>query len=121
MKTTRFGANCMNNASPQDWDVWYASVLFEDSNETKNRPVIIIDAQDALTVIAMKLTSKPARLGEYSLSDWASAGLKSPTVARISKIAKLPKQNLIRRFGALSQKDQNAITDLMLKYYQLKK
>ena len=109
-----YGKNYMINQIPDEWDIWYAAVPFEDTNEIKKRPVLILDTQDILTVVAMKLTSKPPRLNEYSLTDLVAAGLLTPTTARIGKIAKLSRNNLIKKFGSLCEKDKNAIIQFLI-------
>lgn len=54
-----------------------------------------------VTVECLKMTSQPPRKGEYILQKWPEAGLKKPTVVRISKRLKLESTQMIKRIGRL--------------------
>ena len=88
------------------WDIWYADVKFEDNDEVKERPVIII-RPDEVYVLSVPITSTPERdvWGEYDITMWASAGLDHPSTARLSKIVHLKRRAFSRRIGRLAAYD----------------
>lgn len=87
------------------WDIWWAIVKFEDSNDCKERPVLIYN--DAVYVISFKMTSTDRGDGqnEYKIKEWHRAGLEKPTSVRIGKVLKLEEKDLLRKIGRLSPAD----------------
>lgn len=63
---------------PESWEIWWARVKFEDSEECKVRPVIVLE--DAVAyIISLKVTRHAPRnnyAGEYVLLDWQEEGLQ---------------------------------------------
>lgn len=88
------------------WDIWYAKVKFEDSNEVKNRPVLIYN--NAAYIIAYKMTSvdRGDNSSYFKITHWKEAGLTKPTSVRIEKLLKLHDSDMIRRIGSLDERDQ---------------
>ena len=41
----------------KQWDIWWADVKFEETDEVKRRPVLIVNPQKAF-VMALKMTSR---------------------------------------------------------------
>lgn len=82
------------------WDVFLADVPFEDIQESKLRPVIVLE--DAIVLVdCLKMTSQLPRDGEYVLKMWKEAGLKKPTTVRISKRLVLNPSAFRKRIGSL--------------------
>ena len=75
----------------RQWDLWWAQFRFEESNETKDRPVLIISIADHLYVLGAKIISHALRdmWGEYEIIDWNSAGLPHPSTVRLNQIIKI--------------------------------
>ena len=66
---------------PNSWEVWWAIVKFENSEESKVRPVVVLENQEAF-IISLKVTSHKPRdtySGEYDLMRWSDAGLTKPS------------------------------------------
>ena len=96
-------------------DVILAQFPYEDNpNEFKVRPAVIIDKHDnSLTVIALKITSTPPRdIMDYELVNWALAGLTNASTVRTSKSAVIIIQAIIRKIGALTPTDFEAVMAL---------
>lgn len=97
------------------WDVCLADVPFEELPKSKVRPVVILDKQD-VSILGLKMTSKPPRAGEYTLVQWKKAGLKQPTTVRVSKRLKLPNEKIQKKIGHLTPLDiagiQKAISEI---------
>lgn len=89
------------------WEVWYARFKFEDSNDIKNRPVIITGVGDAY-ILSVKVTTHEPRKGyegEYRIKYWKEAGLRNESTARLSKRLKLIDSDLIHKIGDLHPVD----------------
>lgn len=45
---------------PNEWEVWWATVAFEDDDDSKVRPVIVFENREAY-ILSLKVTSHPPR------------------------------------------------------------
>lgn len=89
------------------WDIWIAKVEFEDCEDFKIRPVLIID-ETRCYVLSLKITSNQSRKkfpGEYQIIKWKESGLMKPSTIRITKLLQLPADSFIRKIGRLSPID----------------
>lgn len=96
----------------KQWEVWFAEFPYEENPLiTKRRPVIILDAQ-TLECLSIKVTSQDIRHGdEYDtpITYWREAGLKKPSVARVSKTMKLSNDKFRNKVGTLRNDDIDII------------
>jgi len=101
------------------WDIWLASVAFEDSPQVKNRPVLIMkERDDNCSVLVLFMTSHPPRdEWDYLLQDRTSAGLNNETVVRTEKLREIPFSKMIHRVGRLDIMDMRALDALLKKRY----
>jgi len=89
----------------RQWDVWLATVAYEDRSESSNRPVLILDYQNN-SILAIKMTKTlPRDNNEYRLLDWQAAGLSMPTTVRTHKLLNLRDSDMMRKIGTLSVHD----------------
>ena len=95
------------------WDIYLANVRFEDIDESKIRPVLILGDNEFMSVDCIKMTGQMPRTGEYVLQKWREAGLRKPTVVRIGKKIRLSKDDFIMRIGRLDVIDIVAIEQLL--------
>lgn len=103
----------MNN-----WEIWWANVKFEDCEQVKCRPVLVVD-QRISYILSFKITSHSARkryFGEYEIVQWQAAGLEKPSVVRLSKRLELQESDFVGRMGSLSDSDIMAIRSLLSFY-----
>lgn len=103
------------------WDLYWANVPYEDDPEqSKTRPVII--ANDlCVYVLVLRVTTHAARecdRFDYPLLYWDYAGLKRPSVVRISKLAKLRPEEIGDYIGSLRSADIQEIQHRMMLYKQ---
>ena len=89
----------------EPWQVWWANVAFEDSNETKKRPVLIIDT-NRMIAFALKMTTHEPRCGDYALLDWQRAGLRKQTCVRFHQKLELREDVIVSQIGAVSLLDK---------------
>lgn len=104
----------IKNETISVWDIWLAKFPFEDKNEEKIRPVIVIDVDTEFPkVLCMKVTGKAPR-DKYDtyIKKWKEANLHKKSTARIAKKAYLPKNKFIKRIGELSNEDINIVFNL---------
>ena len=89
------------------YDVYLAPFKFEDTNQTKIRPVVEVD-NDKYCILCVKITSQNKSYyttQDYALKDWQQAGLQKPSVVRTAKVDVIDKPNLIKYIGHLSEQD----------------
>lgn len=92
---------------PDKWEIWSASVKFEESTERKQRPVVIIEPNIAI-YLSLKVTTHEPRdnfIGEYQLQKWKEAGLNKPSTVRASKIIELVGSDFTYKIGRLHPLD----------------
>lgn len=101
------------------WEVWWAIVKFENSEESKIRPVVVLENQEAF-IISLKVTSHKPRdtyPGEYDLMRWSDAGLTKPSTVRLSQPLQLIITDFKSKIGDLDAVDIYAIQQL-IDYYK---
>lgn len=107
----------MAGTNPQKWEIWLATVYFDDNpTQAKNRPVIVIDVTALYIYVAIKVTGTAPRAGypkEYAIKNWLYAGLKKPSTARCSKIIQIPKSEMIHYIGILHPVDIMGIQKIL--------
>ena len=100
----------------KQWEIWDARVKFEEINEVKKRPVLIIGVESGVAV-ALKMTGQAPRGGdEYPVKEWEKSGLKKPTTIRTSKVLRLSSGDFVRKRGSLTLKDRVAFMPILKKY-----
>jgi len=100
------------------WEVWFASFPFEDSRETKDRPVIVLNVEP-LEVLSVKVTSHNVRNRDrfdIPIVKWVEAGLRQPSTARISKTIYLDVNSFKRKIGSLHNDDKTQIMNTYMDY-----
>lgn len=88
------------------WHIWMASVKFEESNETKERPILIMN-NSAYMISAFKMTgtNRGDNFPEHRIRDWKAAGLKKETSVRLDKLLRLDESVLTTYVGKLALQD----------------
>ena len=88
------------------FDIWLAEVPFEDIDESKERPVLILD-HVRKEVFCLRMTSKnPQTSTDFEVLRWQKAGLKKPTVINTARRLKLSDDKLILKIGSLHDDDR---------------
>ncbi len=103
-------------SKPERWEVWFASVRFEDSPDRKQRPVVIISPGVAY-YLSLKLTTHAPREwcnGEYALQKWSEAGLARPSTVRASKVLQLVDSDFSHKLGRLHPVDILALQTVLI-------
>jgi len=97
------------------WDLWFADFPFEDIIGSKDRPVIVLKI-DPLEVLSVKVTTHDIRdedKYDTPIIKWIEAGLKEPSIARISKTINLTPEKFRKKIGILHSDDTQ---EIMKKY-----
>ena len=91
----------------QPWDIYWASVAFEDDPATiKMRPVVIFRDGGAF-IMSYYATSQSPKPGYdcYPIKLWKEAGLKEQTVIRLDRRLRLIPSDFKEYIGRLSDQD----------------
>lgn len=88
------------------YEIWMAKVRFEDSEQIKERPVMIWNDLAFVIVYKMTGTDRGDNKDEYRVEYWKEAGLTKPTSIRITKVLKLEKKDLVNKIGELDYRDR---------------
>ncbi len=104
MDITSYRQNMSGNI--KQWDIWWADVKFEETDEVKRRPVLIVNPQKVF-VMALKMTSRNRgdNIEEYRVRDWRSSGLSKPTFIRLRHYLRLQNNEIVSYIGQLSPRD----------------
>ena len=85
---------------------------FTDSSATKKRPVLLLNNSEFSNrthlIMASMITSSlqsPQWPGDYEIKEWKEAGLLNPSKLRLGKIVTLQSSLILKKLGALSQKE----------------
>ncbi len=89
----------------QPGEIWLADIPFTDGSASKKRPVLVLwlDGLDAVVVVVT--TAGPRSPTDVALVDWAAAGLRVASTARLARLDCLEQSLLIHRLGTLSPAD----------------
>ena len=88
------------------YDIWQAKVKFEESDEAKERPVLIWNNQVLLVAYKMTGTDRGDDQDEYRIRYWKEAGLTKPTSVRLRKVLRLEKGDLLYKIGELDKRER---------------
>lgn len=88
------------------YDIWQAKVKFEESDEAKERPVLIWNNQVFLVAYKMTGTDRGDDQDEYRIRYWKEAGLTKPTSVRLRKVLRLEKGDLLYKIGELDKRER---------------
>ena len=88
------------------YDIWQAKVEFEESDEAKERPVLIWNNQVFLVAYKMTGTDRGDDQDEYRIRYWKEAGLTKPTSVRLRKVLRLEKGDLLYKIGELDKRER---------------
>ncbi len=97
-------------------EVWWTQFPFQEIEESKRRPAIVID-ENTIAVLAMMVTSKDKE-NPYSIKidDWKEAGLTRASWARIDRIVRMDEWRMEKKIGDLTNHDLLKITQLLAEY-----
>lgn len=104
------------------WDVVLVPFPFTDLKALKKRPALVISPNDyndeGMDIVLAFITSKmdsSARIGDYHLKRWKSAGLPKPSMIRM-KLVTIDKNIIIKKIGSLTVKDKSDFKNLLIKF-----
>ncbi|MGH8337591.1 MAG: type II toxin-antitoxin system PemK/MazF family toxin, partial [Gammaproteobacteria bacterium] len=105
----------------EPWDVVVVPFPFTDKKASKRRPALVLSAarhfNTGHTVLAM-ITSRgnAAWSLDVPITDATAAGLTTPSVVRM-KLFTLDDRLILRKLGALSDKDATAVATALKKLF----
>jgi len=93
----------------QPGEFWVADIPFTDGSGSKKRPVLALWLDGADVVVSAVTSAAPRSNTDVFLNDWQRAGLRTPSVVRLSRLDCLEQTLLIARIGVITQNDANNI------------
>ena len=90
---------------PQPGEVWLADIPFTNGTASKLRPVLVLWTDAADVVVAAITSALPRTSTDVALQNWAAAGLRVASTARMSRLDCLEQTLLRRRLGVLAPSD----------------
>lgn len=96
------------------YEIWRAKVRFEESEDVKERPVLIWNDM-AYSIAAYKMTTVNRTFDhgsgiqnpeEFEILHWQEAGLDAPTFIRLRKVLRLEPEDMVRKIGELDPRDR---------------
>lgn len=88
------------------YEIWRAKVRFEESNEIKERPVLIWENHIFMIAYKMTGTDRGDNQDEYRIRYWREAGLSKPTSIRLRKVLRLTENDLVCKIGELDERER---------------
>lgn len=101
------------------YDVLVVPFPYSDQLAEKRRPALVVsdpelERQCGLVWVAMITSAGRApQLGDVVIRDQSAAGLPAPSTIRAGKIATIEPNRVLRRAGALSKLDQEAVANAL--------
>ena len=100
-------------------DVFICEFPFTSGVASKIRPALVLfDLQQDAIVCRITSVLRTGPL-DVRLDEWNSAGLLKPSIARLDRIVTAEKAVFLRRLGALSTRDLNAVRRAWNQYMKL--
>ncbi len=90
-------------------EFWVADIPFTNGMASKKRPVRVLWIDGNAVVVAVVTSAAARSVRDVVLADWASSGLKVPSVVRLSHLDCLEHSRLIARIGAVSPADGDRV------------
>ena len=69
---------------PRPGEVWIADIPFTSGTASKLRPVLVLWTDGADVVVAAITSAQPRTTTDVALQNWAAAGLRVASTARLS-------------------------------------
>ncbi len=106
-----------SDTEPQKWEVWHARFDYDGKKGYKYRSVIIVGKCEdgSLVMMVTSSTNKLSLPHDCQLLDWEAAGLKNPSLARVDRVAVIPRGYIgtAGRIGKLSDADRAAVSAMI--------
>ena len=104
----------------EPFDVVVVPFPFSDRQAERRRPALVVSSPDFNAthdhcVLAMITSAGEEWPSDVALRDWREAGLGVPCKARL-KLFTLDDTLILRRTGALSERDAEAVKDSLVRY-----
>lgn len=81
--------------------------MFEDSNEHKRRPALVLNDCEGLLIETAKITSHSKRdIFDVEIREWESCGLSKSSTVRLDKVVVLHRDKFINKIGDMSARDK---------------
>ena len=90
----------------EEWEMWWADVKFDDSDDSKRRPVLVLNSENAFFIETAKVTThEPRDIFDYQIKNLESCGLNKDSTIRLNKKITIEREKMIAKSGKLSKQD----------------
>ena|SRR5260221_6251339 len=93
-------------------EIFICRFPFTSGLMSKPRPALILFDLGADVVICRITSAVHVGKLDIAVTDWVAAGLAKPSVIRLNRLVTAEKALLLRRLGALSKPDEEAVRNL---------
>ena len=91
-------------------DIVLVDFIQFNTPQRKKRPaLVILDTGDADVVLTPITTKERTGTGDYKIIDWQECGLLKESWLRLAKISCLPKSDINRKFGEITDMNRKNI------------
>ncbi|HYO24111.1 MAG TPA: type II toxin-antitoxin system PemK/MazF family toxin [Lacipirellulaceae bacterium] len=90
-------------------EFWLADITFTNRASSKKRPVLVLWLEANAVVVAAVTSAAPRSARDIALADWSAAGLRLPSVVRLSYLDCLERSLLFARVGMISPTDAELV------------
>jgi hypothetical protein len=99
-------------------DLLLAALVFPDASGVKRRPVMVVhDLGDADLLVVPVTTHAPRSAEDVALKDWAAAGLRLASTARMAKLATVSKSSVVHSLGCITNDDSTAVRGVLGQFF----
>ena len=90
----------------EEWEIWWADVKFDDSDDSKRRPVLVLNSENTFFIKTdKKTTHEPRDIFDYQIKNLDSCGLNKDSTIRLNKKITIEREKMIAKSGKLSKQD----------------
>ena len=90
----------------EEWEIWWADVKFDDSDDSKRIPVLVLNSENAFFIETAKVTThEPRDIFDYQIKNLESCGLNNDSTIRLNKKITIEREKMIAKSGKLSKQD----------------
>lgn len=93
---------------------------YSDFSGSKKRPALVLADTGDRDLLVCRITSEPPRdRHDFEIAHWQKAGLLLPSVVRVSKMAALSRELVVKKIGRLGSPDRREIRSRLRKLFLL--
>ncbi len=97
--------------SPKPMETWFVELPFDNSDDKKKRPGIVVKENNGMFDVVMITSSGAHSEKDFTIMDTEYAGLDHDSTVRLGKIYKVSASKFDHKLGELSEYDVEELMD----------